>query len=114
MNPPLQGIVFDAYGTLFDVYSIGQEAERLFPGQGAALATLWRDKQIEYSRLVSLSDPSSEGSRHYQSFWALTTAALEYSLERLGLASTAAHVETLMRGYEHLAAYPEAKRCCAP
>ena len=34
----IQAIVFDAYGTLFDVYSIGALAEKLFPGRGAALA----------------------------------------------------------------------------
>lgn len=54
----LNGVVFDAYGTLFDVHSIGRRAEELFPQMGAAISTLWRDKQIEYSRLVSLSDPS--------------------------------------------------------
>lgn len=54
-----KAIVFDAYGTLFDVYSVGALAEQLFPGHGAALSVLWRDKQIEYSRLISLSDPST-------------------------------------------------------
>lgn len=39
-------ILFDAYGTLFDVYSVGLLAEQLFPGQGNALSVLWRDKQI--------------------------------------------------------------------
>ena len=48
-------VVFDAYGTLFDVYSVGALAETLFPGQGSALSVMWRDKQIEYSRLVSLN-----------------------------------------------------------
>ena len=60
-------VVFDAYGTLFDVYAIAKLAEQLFPGNGSALSVLWRDKQIEYSRLVSLSDPINPmGSRHYQ------------------------------------------------
>ena len=43
-------VVFDAYGTLFDVYSIGALADSLYPGHGAAIATLWRDKQVEYTR----------------------------------------------------------------
>jgi len=69
-------VVFDAYGTLFDVYSVSALAERLFPGQGQALSVLWRDKQIEYSRLISLSDPLNPmGSRHYQPFWDLTRLA---------------------------------------
>lgn len=43
----IRAIIFDAYGTLFDVYSMATLAERLFPGKGMALAGLWRDKQIE-------------------------------------------------------------------
>ncbi len=62
---PIRAVVFDAYGTLFDVYSIGALAEQLYPGQGAALSVLWRDKQIEYTRLISLSDSDPQGSRHY-------------------------------------------------
>ena len=50
----IQAIAFDAYGTLFDVYSISALAERLFLGKGAALAELWRDKQIEYTRLRTI------------------------------------------------------------
>jgi 2-haloacid dehalogenase len=107
MMADIRGVVFDAYGTLFDVYSIGRKAEQLFPGMGAAISTVWRDKQIEYSRLVSLSDPSPQGSRHYQSFWVLTRAALEYSLARLGLAYDQGQVEDLMSGYATLDAYPE-------
>mgnify|MGYP000444388592 FL=1 len=52
----IKAIAFDAYGTLFDVYSIGVLAEDLFPGKGAQLATIWRDKQIEYTRVRTLSD----------------------------------------------------------
>jgi 2-haloacid dehalogenase len=40
---------------LFDVYSVAQLAEQLFPGRGQALSLLWRDKQIEYTRLVTTS-----------------------------------------------------------
>lgn len=41
----IQAIAFDAYGTLFDVYSIGVLAEIPFPKWGAVLDELWRDKQ---------------------------------------------------------------------
>jgi 2-haloacid dehalogenase len=62
-------VVFDAYGTLFDVHSISALADRLYPGQGVAISALWRDKQIEYTRLVTMSDPlGAQGSRYYQSF----------------------------------------------
>ncbi len=103
----LRGVVFDAYGTLFDVYSIARRAEQRFPGMGAALSVAWRDKQIEYSRLVSLSDPSATGSRYYQTFWDLTRAALIYSLQRLGLEHQAGDIDDLMSGYARLDAYPE-------
>jgi 2-haloacid dehalogenase len=103
----IQAVVFDAYGTLFDVYSIGALAERLYPGHGAALSVIWRDKQIEYTRLISLSDPSPEGSRHYQSFWDITRASLRYALARLGLVHTPGHEEALMAQYAELTAFPE-------
>jgi len=100
-------VVFDAYGTLFDVYSIGALAEKLYPGQGAALSVLWRDKQIEYTRLISLSDPDPKGSRHYQSFGDITRASLRYALARLGLVHTSANEDALMAQYAQLMAFPE-------
>jgi len=102
-----RGVVFDAYGTLFDVYSIAKRAEQRFPGMGPAISTTWRDKQIEYSRLVTLSDPAESGSRHYQTFWALTRAALLYTLQKLNLPHAAAELDDLMSGYARLDAYPE-------
>ena len=65
--PPVQAVLFDAYGTLFDVYSVGALAEQLFPGKGEALALLWRDKQIDYTRLTSMS-------QRYRPFGELTRA----------------------------------------
>ena len=100
-------VVFDAYGTLFDVYSISALAEQLYPGQGAALSVLWRDKQIDYTRLISLSDPSEQGSRHYQSFWDITRAALRYALARLGLVHTRANEDALVAQYAKLTAFSE-------
>ena len=101
-------VVFDAYGTLFDVYSISSLAESLFPGQGQALSVLWRDKQIEYSRLISLSDPMNPmGSRHYQSFWDLTRLGLQYACQRLELALTPAKQKVLLDQYAQLTPFPE-------
>ena len=59
-------VAFDAYGTLFDVYSMRQLAESLFPGQGDTLAIMWRDRQIDYTRLVSMSDPSPAGESTFE------------------------------------------------
>jgi 2-haloacid dehalogenase len=98
-----KAVLFDAYGTLFDVYSVGLLAEQLFPGHGDALGILWRDKQIEYTRLVTTSDHGA----HYQPFWDLTRAALRYASNRLGLPMTPAGEERLMNQYRHLSAFPE-------
>ena len=104
----IRAVVFDAYGTLFDVYSIGALAEKLYPGQGAAIANAWRDKQIEYTRLITMSDPhSAGGSKHYQSFWDITRLSLRYTLARLKLDAADASVVALMQQYAHLTAFPE-------
>ena len=75
-TPPPRAVLFDAFGTLFDVYSVSTLAEQLFPGQGERLSILWRDKQIDYTRLVSMSGAQGE---HYRPFWELTRAALRYA-----------------------------------
>jgi len=102
MDKP-KAVLFDAYGTLFDVYSVGLLAEQLFPGHGESLGVLWRDKQIEYTRLVTTSDHGA----HYQPFWELTRAALRYACKRLGLPLTPTSEERLMNQYRHLSAFPE-------
>jgi 2-haloacid dehalogenase len=104
-----RAVLFDAYGTLFDVYSVGLLAEQLFPGQGAALATLWRDKQIEYTRLVT----TSNHGEHYRPFWDLTRAGLRYACKRLAVALTPEAEERLMNQYRHLSAFPENKEVLA-
>jgi 2-haloacid dehalogenase len=98
-----RAVLFDAYGTLFDVYSVGLLAEQLFPGQGQALSVLWRDKQIEYTRLVTTSNDGA----HYQPFWELTRAGLRYACKRLGLDLSADREQQLMNQYRHLSAFPE-------
>ena len=104
----IKAVVFDAYGTLFDVYSIGALAERLYPGQGSAISAMWRDKQIEYTRLITMSDPHNPaGSKHYQPFWDLTRCALLYTLDSLGLVCNAQFIESLMNQYAKLTPFPE-------
>ena len=108
-----QAVLFDAYGTLFDVYSVGLLAEQLFPGRGQALGVLWRDKQIEYTRLVTTSNHGA----HYQPFWALTRAALVYAIKKIAppgasaeaIATFNGQVDQLMNQYRHLSAFPENK-----
>src|SRR3954465_1143254 len=102
MDQP-RAILFDAYGTLFDVYSVGQLAEQLFPGHGSALSVLWRDKQIEYTRLVT----TCGDGEHYRPFWELTRAGLRYACKRLALESTPDDEERLMNQYLQLTPFAE-------
>ena len=97
---PPRAVLFDVYGTLLDVYSVGLRAEQMFPGAGERLARAWRDRQIEYSRLVSMSG-------QYRPFWQLTRDALQVTAAALRLPLDAASVDSLMNEYRHLSAFPE-------
>ena len=103
----LRAILFDAYGTLFDVHAVAAELDAWYPGKGEAAAELLREKQIEYTRLISQSDPAPGGSRHYEPFWDLTTKALRYTSRRLGLAMDESRIGALMEAYRRLPAFPE-------
>lgn len=96
----IQAIAFDAYGTLFDIYSIRQIAEKLFPQHGTVLVELWRDKQIEYTRLRTLCST-------YKPFWEVTQDALVFSCRKLGLDLTLEAQNSLMGQYARLKAFPE-------
>jgi len=100
-------IAFDAYGTLFDVYSMGALVEELFPGNGVALALMWRDRQIEYTRLVTMSDPNPGGSKHYIPFWDLTIRSLRYVCKRMDLELSAANEKRLMDQYAKLTGFAD-------
>lgn len=100
-------VAFDAYGTLFDVYSIGELAEDLFPGNGQALALMWRDRQIEYTRLVTMSDPNPLGSKYYLPFWDITVLSLRYVCKRIGLTLTAVSEKHLMDQYAKLTGFED-------
>jgi len=93
-------LVFDAYGTLFDVHSVVARCDRLFPGRGRALSELWRQKQLEYAWLRSLMG-------RYEPFEAITEAALRYSCAAQQLTLTAEAARDLMQAYRRLATFPE-------
>jgi 2-haloacid dehalogenase len=100
-----RAILFDAYGTLFDVHAVVAAAEQLFPGHGERLSQLWRRKQLEYSQLRTLADPA--GSR-YRPFWDVTLDALRFSARSLGLALDGTAEKRLMDEYACLSSYPDA------
>src|SRR5512143_2713335 len=94
----IRAALFDVYGTLLDVYSVTRCAESLFPGHGTRLAVVWRDKQIEYSRVRSMSGRSVPFSQ-------VTRDALEFSLDVLNLRRSESQVEQLLDEYKRLAPF---------
>jgi 2-haloacid dehalogenase len=102
MTSRIQAIVFDAYGTLFDLHSVIALCSRKFPAQGAELSKLWRAKQLEYAWLRSLMG-------QYEEFWIVTESALVFACRSRGLACPAETRRELMESYLHLDTFPEVK-----
>ena len=95
-----RALVFDAYGTLYDVHSVIAACERCWPGKGAALSQLWRAKQLEYTWQRSLM-------KRYAPFSRVTREALGFACEFLSLPLSAQNENALMEEYLHLKTYPE-------
>jgi 2-haloacid dehalogenase len=100
MAHEISALVFDAYGTIFDVHSVTRLAERLFPGKGAALSAAWRVKQLEYTWLRTLMG-------RYEDFSRVTQSALDWSLESLALDADDPARRSLLDEYRKLAVFPE-------
>src|ERR1700761_5676539 len=107
-NVDIKGVIFDAYGTLFDVHSVVAAAEQMFPGPGDALSQLWRQKQIEYTQLPTLADPADAPGAHYRPFWDITLDALRFAAKRLQLTLGRSAEKRLMDEYACLSAFPDA------
>ncbi len=97
----IRAVVFDAYGTLFDVASAAERAKAQLGPRWQPLADLWRAKQLQYTWLRSLM------GRHAD-FWRVTGDALDFALESHGIDDPALRAH-LMSLYERLGAYPEAR-----
>jgi len=99
----IKAVVFDAYGTLFDVQSVAGVTDAAFPGHGEVITQIWRLKQLEYTWLRALMD-------RYEDFWTVTQNSLAYTLETLGLAATPELIAKIAEAYDALALYPEARQ----
>ena len=97
----IRALVFDAYGTLYDVQSVRSLATDLCGDKGELVTQLWRLKQLEYTWLRGMM-------RAYEDFWAVTRASLDYALLAAGIAPEPAICDPLMRKYLNLDLYPEA------
>ena len=106
----VDALVFDAYGTLFDVHSVETTADRLFPGRGSALSQLWRAKQLEYTWLQSLMQSPLQ---RREDFAAVTAHALDYAAEALGLPLAAAARHRLLDAYLDLAPFADVEPALA-
>lgn len=100
ITKPITALVFDAYGTLFDVHSVVALCETLFPGQGQALSLAWREKQLQYTWLRSLMG-------RYEDFRELTRAALFWAAEAKGVELAPAAAVRLLDAYLKLAPFAE-------
>jgi 2-haloacid dehalogenase len=95
-----QAIIFDAYGTLFDVHSVIRNSGVGIPGNIEALSQLWRQKQLESTWLRALMD-------RYEDFWHITEDALRSAVRQLSIGATDRQLESLMQAYLVPPAFPE-------
>jgi 2-haloacid dehalogenase len=97
----IKAVVFDAYGTLYDIQSVAAVTEEAFPGYGEIITQIWRIKQLEYTWLRSLM-------HRYEDFSVITKDSLAYTIRVLGLKQDATAFERIMDKYLHLDLYPDA------
>jgi 2-haloacid dehalogenase len=102
----IKALVFDAYGTLYDIQSVAAITDEAFPGYGEIVTQIWRLKQLEYTWLRSLM-------QRYEDFSVITRESLAYTLRCLGLKNDPAVFERIMDKYVHLDLYPDAKAALA-
>ncbi|MEJ1976144.1 MAG: haloacid dehalogenase type II [Acetobacteraceae bacterium] len=98
----IKAIVFDAYGTLYDVQSVVRVTDAAFPGHGDFITQVWRMKQLEYTWLRSMMG-------RYEDFWTITKDALAYTIGLLGLEADAGLFDRIAETYNTLDPYPDAK-----
>jgi 2-haloacid dehalogenase len=99
---PAKAIIFDAYGTLFDVHSaVGRHMAQVGP-DAARFSEVWRTKQLEYSWVLSLAG-------RYEPFWTLTEQALDYAFARFPDVDRSVR-PLLLEAYRTLDAYPDVRR----
>jgi 2-haloacid dehalogenase len=99
----IKAVVLDAYGTLYDIQSVGSVTDEAFPGYGELISQIWRLKQLEYTWLRSLMG-------RYEDFSVITRQSLTFTLRTLGLTFDEKVFDRIMDKYVHLDLYPDAKQ----
>ena len=95
-----KALVFDAYGTLFDVNSAANKCKEKIGEDWEIFANFWRTTQLEYTWLRSLM------GRH-RDFWKITEDSLEKSMQVFGVDKNMKN--ELLNLYKVLSPYPEVK-----
>ena len=95
-----KAIVFDAYGTLFDVNSAAEKCKDKIGNKWENFANFWRTTQLEYTWLRSLM-------KKHKSFWQITEDSLDKSMETFQIDKSLRN--DLLSLYKELSPYPEVK-----
>jgi 2-haloacid dehalogenase len=95
----IRACVFDAYGTVFDFNSAAAQCRDTLGDKAPGLSLLWRDKQLQYTWLLSLMG-------RYIDFWDVTAAALDFALDSFGIADEDVR-RRLLDCYLRLDVFPE-------
>ena len=96
----IKAIVFDAYGTLFDVNSAAEKCKGKIGDKWQGFASFWRTTQLEYTWLRSLM-------KRHKNFWQVTEDSLDKSMKVFKIDD--AMKNKLLDLYKILSPYPEAK-----
>ena len=96
-----KAIVFDAYGTLFDVNSAAEKCKNKIGSKWENFANFWRTTQLEYTWLRSLM-------KKHKDFWQVTEDSLDKSMKVFNIDSGLKN--ELLNLYKILSPYPEVKK----
>ena len=96
----IKAIIFDAYGTLFDVNSAAEKCKYKIGDKWESFANYWRTTQLEYTWLRSLMN------RH-KDFWQVTEDSLDKSMKAFKI--NLAMRSELLNLYKKLSTFPEVK-----
>ena len=95
-----KALIFDAYGTLFDVNSAADKCKDKIGEDWENFANFWRTTQLEYTWLRSLM-------RRHRDFWKITEDSLDKSMKVFGVDKNMKN--ELLNLYKVLSPYPEVK-----
>ena len=96
-----KAIIFDAYGTLFDVNSAAEKCKSKIGSKWENFANFWRTTQLEYTWLRSLM-------KKHKDFWQVTEDSLDKSMKVFNIDSGLKN--ELLNLYKILSPYPEVKK----